>query len=214
MEEGKITLRIYRGNGDVDLIQELESPSSDLRVSTAVVSRAAKDYFERDDHFFNRRNVGVAADEDYQFLSRSIPVTSEYGNEKMTINLTDPSLRKWIKQATDIIKEKTGITPGAQNLTAAQRIQIYRVFHNDIVPLVESPRRSQEYTYFHDLILRYHSHNRLNLEENNTRNRFQLLGHILDNKSAICGELSAFGAVLFSEYGLHTRYMQTVSKND
>ena len=218
-EDDQITLQVYKGNEDVYPIpvMRLSLPDPVLwnisRASSATVSKAAKDHFERNNYLSNRRrNIEVAVDEDYQFLSRSIP-TGRYGNPniEMTIGLTDPSLRKWMRKATDIIKEKTGITPGPQNLTASQRIQIYRIFHEDIVPLVESPRRGQreEYSYFRNLISQ-NGHDHLKIEENsNPRSVFQHLGHILDTKSAVCKELSAFGTVLFSEYGLHTRYMKT-----
>ena len=175
------------------------------------MSEAAKGYFEHYDRFFSRRNVEVAEDEDYHFLSRSVSTIRGHNNVEMTIDLTDPSLRRWMRRATDIIKEKTGIIPGPQNLTAAQRIQIYQAFHEDIVPLIESPRHGQEegYSYFRNLISQ-NGYDYLKFEENGEqRNMFQHLGHILDTKSSVCQELSAFGVVLFSEYGLHTRYMRT-----
>ena len=89
----------------------------------------------------NRENIEVAADEDYQFLSHSIStVVSRDGSARMTVDLTDPSLKKWMRIATNIIEEKTGIAPGPQNLNTAQRVQIYRIFHDDIVPLVKNSR--------------------------------------------------------------------------
>ena len=215
-KKNKITLQVYKGSEEINSRVELSLPLfdprfrflwDDSRFSTATVSRVAKDYFERIDHFLSRRNIRVPTDEDYQFLSRSAPVVinkeSDRRTIEMTIDLTDPSLRKWMRKATDLIKEKTGITPGPQNLTAAQRVQIYRIFHDDIVPLVESPKRGhkEEYSYFRDLLL--------NIDHLSNQNRFRFLGHVLDTKSAVCAELSAFGAVLFSEYGLHTRYMGT-----
>ena len=171
---------------------------------------AAKDYFEREESFF-KGNIILAADEDYQFLSRSILRTRERNDRiiEMRIDLTDPFLRKWIRRATDIIKEKTGIVPGPQKLTATQRTQIYRVFYEDIISLVESSKKDRGYAYFRDIVSR---RNHLHSEENSDGNYFQSLGYILDTKSAVCKELSAFGVILFSEYGLHTRFMETSSQ--
>ena len=214
-EENIITLQVYQGNEDHNLILELRLPLIDnseniLRTLRVTMSEAAKDYFKRIEYFFNGRNIRVTTGEDYQFLSHSIPTIRKHNNTtvEMTIDLTDPGLRKWIRKATDIIKEKTGIAPGPQNLTSAQRIQIYRIFHEDIVPVVESPRKDaeEEYSYFRDLIF---YNDLFHLKEDNNQNRFKPLGYVLDTKSAVCGELSAFGAILFSEYGLHTRYMRT-----
>ncbi len=216
--EGKtMRLQIYEGNTDYRLTivpLPLINPTDprflkdDSIFSTAAVSQTAKDYFERINSFLNRRNIRLAAGEDYQFLSHSISITKEHNGRtiEMKVDLTDPYLRKWMRKATDIIKEKTEITPGAQKLTAAQRIQIYRVFYEDIVPLVEMPIR-ERYAYFHDLIYNWYY-----FEGNSKQNEFQFLGHVLDTKSAICTDLSAFGVVLLSEYGLHTRYMQTSPK--
>ena len=224
-DEDAITLHLHhKGDKDNDSIVTLFLPPFDLRFrelwdnsrfSTAAISREAKEYFERNDHLSDRRNIRVASDEDYQFLSRSTPATEMIngGTVWKEIDFMDPSLRKWMRKATDIIKEKTGITPGPQNLTAAQRIQIYRIFHEDIVPLVENPRKGIEggYDFYHSLLFYDYI---LHLEEDDHHNVFRLLGHLLDTKSAVCAELSAFGAVLFSEYGLHTKYMQTSQQMD
>ncbi len=214
-KEDVVTLWVYNGKGYINQGRRFILPQFDEEdyfiFLAAAVSQAAKDYFERNEVFLNRGNIKSAEDEDYQFLSRSVPTTIRLDDTAFleAIDLTDTNLRKWIKKATDIIKEKTGIVPGPQNLTAAQRIQIYRVFDNDIVPLLESPAHGIEYGYFRDLI---YTSNFCRLEGDNGRHPLRFLGHILDTKSAVCGELSAFGVVLLSEYGLHAKYMTTSSQ--
>ena len=219
-KKNELILQFYRGNGDMRIYRLIlphpmsrwlwsvpsDHPMSFMLGVHTAVSKAAKDYFERIEHFLNRGNIEVAADEDYQFLSRAIPAI---GASDMTVDLTDPSLRKWVRRATDIIKEKTGIIPGPQDLTASQRVQIYHIFHNDIVPLIEDTRRDyEEYGDSRDLIISEDHHLRFGeSRDRNVKQLFRLLGHVLDTKSAVCAELSAFGAILFSEYGLHTKYM-------
>ena len=155
----------------------------------------------------NREDIEVAAGEDYQFLSRSIStVRNRSGSAEMTVDLTDPSLKKWMRIATNIIEEKIDITPGLQNLNTAQRTQIYRVFHDDIVPLVQNPRDGYNRGDLHTLnLMAYDVHN-----ESFDRSMFRDLGYTFDRKSATSIELSAFGAILFSEYGLHTKYMTII----
>ena len=176
------------------------------------VSSLAKDYFTHNDssddiNHILRRNGTPLPDTpaEYHFLSKtSYEVIREMGNAYFepiqVIDWTDPSLQRWMRKFTDMIKEKTGITPGAQELNAEQRSQIYHVWFNDIVPLIEDPNKSQ-YGHFRTLVCFLYS------PEDHPGTYSPFLGYILDIKAAVCSELSEFGIILFSEYGLQTKFM-------
>ncbi len=216
-----IILQVY--NGDTDLLslkhRTLSFGGRQMLPlwESSKVSQTAKDYFLRNgnaqDDDINRilrsNNTPLnTSDDEYHFLSQTSPEIkgeAEHPHFDMisfdnVVDWTDPSLQRWMKRATDIIKEKIGITPGPQDLSADQRSQIYHVWLNDIVPLIEDPNRNQ---YGHSRGLTYN----VNYYRNNPGVYLPHLGHILDIKSAVCKELSEFGSILFSEYGLHTKLM-------
>ena len=182
------------------------------------LSQAAKDYFVRNgahqgndiDRILGGGDTSLDISGDYHFLSRTSDEAKEGKLESFYLDVkpfaevvdwTDPSLKRWMRRATDIIKEKTGITPGPQKLNAHQRFQIYHVWFNDIVPLIEDANKRQ-YGHFGNMV-EFTSSRR----DGSYDVYLPYLGHVLDIKGAVCKELSEFGIILFSEYGLRTKFM-------
>ena len=206
-----IIFQSYNNDTDLLFLQKRKLSFNGEKIDdffeTVKVSSTAKDYFIRNsntqdddiDRILERSNTPSNISEEYHFLSQASPelkgeVYDFYiptMRAREAIDWTDPSLKKWMRRATDIIKEKTGIVPGAQNLNANQRSQIYQVWFNDIVPLIEDVNGDK-----------YGHIRRLTRSVSDPH-----LGHILDIKAAVCEELSEFGVILFSEYGLHTKLM-------
>ncbi len=91
------------------------------------VHEGSKDYFE------NRP---------YNFLSKKLS-DFNLGESDLGVILVDfnsPSLQKWMNRSIDIIRRKTGITPGKHEpLFDSDRRMIYQVWLKDIVPKIENP---------------------------------------------------------------------------
>lgn len=124
----------------------------------------------------------------YKFSGVKVNDYKSRSGETVEVNLDSPKLKVWASEATDIIEQRTGIKPNSgQKLTAAERDKVYKAWLEDVAPRIED--QSSNYADARDQIIK-------------AGGQKADLGEIVDQRAAVCRELSICGSVLFNEYGI------------
>ena len=193
----RVVARVTGVSGDRLTVEVLEEGG---RTRTVVVrgrdlesvrmSSRSKEFFSE----LNRRPSAPSVG-GYDFSGSKVGDYRSRRGQIVRVDVESPRLERWMNEATDIIEERTGIRPNpGRQLSPEERNRIYRVWLNDVVKKVESKEPSRDYGDARDRII-----------GGGTNKGVGSLGEILDAEAAVCRELSMFGSVLLSEYGLKSK---------
>ncbi|MBU6154212.1 MAG: hypothetical protein KGP28_07905 [Bdellovibrionales bacterium] len=126
------------------------------------------------------------------FSKKGQDYVSRRGDVVVEVNLESRELNRAVNQAVETIERVTGISAGTEVKDAASRKKIYDAWLKHVVPLFEDPKHGTgEYGNSRDQII-------------SSGNGRADLGVLLQEKTAVCRELSVAGSVVFGEFGIPT----------
>ena len=142
------------------------------------------------DHFKSLAPSSVHNRVEYNFASRKLNDLRHYGGRLVEVDMHSPRLQIWVRAATDIITQETGIPPRLnRELSTEERHRLYEAYLRRIVPMIESKDKAN-YAQKRGCIMQ---EGRATLSE------------ILDSQAAVCSDLSMFASVLLSEYNVRSK---------
>ena len=186
-----VALEVLDQTGNIRRVILQADELNNVRVSTS-----SRDYFNGVNPAASSAQAAPSVG-GYNFSSKKLSDYKSTGGDIVEVNLSSPSLQRHMDDAISIIEQRTGIKPNPNlELSAAQRNQIYRVWLDDVVGKVEDQNFGN-----------YANGRQRIIDEGGGKAD---LGKILDERSAVCRELSMFGHVLLSEYGLRSTVMNGI----